>query len=339
MLRRARLSGPAGPLLGVAVGVLVAVVVTLLQDSTYRADASIVLVRQGQPPGSDPELADAAEAAAELFHSRAVAESAALNLRLDESPDELLDRVSLETAPASSLIRVEVDGPTPDAARRAAQEVAEVSTVLYNERFGPETVASIWETPRADEARVSPRPARNLVLGALLGALLAQLALVVSARPRRERPVAAPATASVTVSQAPPPAPVPESRAVEPVAAAPAAESASGTVTQAPPPAPPATPEPAAQPEPEPTPEPEPEPEPARPFVEPRLGEWTVRDVEALLAEQGPAFPDRLDELGFYLASFREVAGPDDPLPGGVEGIVEDVFRDLIERARTTSAA
>ena len=71
MLGRARLSGPAGPLLGVAVGLLAAGAVTLLQDSTYRADASIVLVRQGQPPGSDPRLARAAEAAAELVDSSA----------------------------------------------------------------------------------------------------------------------------------------------------------------------------------------------------------------------------------------------------------------------------
>jgi hypothetical protein len=78
---------------------------------------------------------------------------------------------------------------------------------------------------------------------------------------------------------------------------------------------------------------------PAGPFVEPRLGEWTLRDVELLFAEQGPAFPDRVAELGFYLDSFRDVAGPGGSLPGGVEAVVEDVFRDLIARARTTSPA
>ena len=61
-------------LAGTAAGVAAAAVLTLLQSSTYQADASIALVRQGQPPGDDPALAQAAEAAAELFHSRAVAE-------------------------------------------------------------------------------------------------------------------------------------------------------------------------------------------------------------------------------------------------------------------------
>ena len=82
-------------LAGAAAGLVAAVVVTLLQSSTYRADASIALVRQGQPPGSDPALARAAEAAAKLFHSRAVAEPVLANLRLEESADALLERVSV----------------------------------------------------------------------------------------------------------------------------------------------------------------------------------------------------------------------------------------------------
>ena len=54
---------------------------------------------------------------------------------------------------------------------------------------------------------------------------------------------------------------------------------------------------------------PEPEPQPEGPFVLPHLGEWTVRDVERLLDEQGDAFPDRREELEVYLDSFRGVAG------------------------------
>ncbi len=80
---------------------------------------------------------------------------------------------------------------------------------------------------------------------------------------------------------------------------------------------------------------PEPEPEPAVSFVQPYPGTWTVADVERLLAEQGPAFPERQEELSVYLESFRDVAGPDGLLPVGVEVVVEDVFADLIASART----
>ena len=292
MLGRARLSGPAAPLIGAAAGLLIAVVVTFLQDSTYRADAAIVLVRQGQPPGSDPRLAQAADAAAELFDSRAVAESAIRNLGLDDTPQELLDRIEVDAEEDSSLVRLEVEAPSREEARRTAQEVAEVATVLFNDRFGPETAASVWEPAAAADERVSPKPARNLALGLLIGAL-AGLALALAGLGGRlpSRPVRR--------ARTPAPAPVPQAAvsAPEPVAPAPPAPAAG-------------------------------------PFVVPRFGEWTVADVERLLLEQGDAFPEQRQELEIYLDSFRSVANADGRLPGDVDLVIEDVFADLIDRAR-----
>lgn len=215
MPRRARLSGPAGPLLGVAAGLLAAGAVTVLQDSTYRADASVVLVRQGQPPGSDPQLARAAEAAAQLFASRAVADSAIRNLGLDGSAEDLLERIDVDAQEGSSLVRVDVQAPSREEARRTAQELTEVATVLFNDRFAPQTVASVWEPAGAAEERVSPQPVRNLALGGLIGAL-AGLALALAAlreprppRPARSRPARArkqPPPAQPAPAVAPPPA-------------------------------------------------------------------------------------------------------------------------------------
>ena len=291
MFGRARLSGPAGPLIGAGAGLLVGLAVTLLVDSTYRADASIVLVRQGQPPGSDPQLAQAAEAAAELFDSRAVAESAIRNLGLDETPQELLDRVDVEAADGSSLVRIDVEAPSKGEARRTAQEIAEVATVLFNDRFAPQTAASVWEPAAAAEERVSPKPARNLALGLLIGALVG-LALVLAGlrRPRPPRP-------SRPERTPPTPEPMPQPPAVAPETAPVAASNAG-------------------------------------PFTKPRFGEWTVADVEQLLAEHGDAFPEQREELEIYLDSFRGVAGPDGRLPGDVDLVIEDVFAPLIERAR-----
>ena len=276
MSLRARLSGPAGALLGAAVGLLVAVTVTLLQDSVYRADASILLVRQGQPPGSDPRLAEAADATAELFESRAVAESAIRNLGLDETPHELLDRLDADSGESSSLVRIAVEAPSKDEARRTAPEAAEVATVRFNDRFAPQTTASVWEAAAADEERVSPKPARNLALGLLLGALVGLAIVLVGlfGDERFSRRARAP------TSQAAAPGPT------------------------------------------------------TGPFPLPRSGEWTVADVERLLAEQGDAFPERRDELEVYLDSFRSVAGPDGRLPGDLELVIADVFGPLIERAR-----
>lgn len=294
MLGRARLSGPAAPLLGAAIGLLLGGAVTLLQDSTYRADASIVLVRQGQPPGSDPGLARAADAAAALFDSRAVAESAIRNLGLRGSPRELVDRIRVAAQEGSSLLRIDVDAPSRAEARRTAQEVSEVATVLFNDRFAPETVASVWEPASARDDRVSPKPARNLSLGLLLGALVGIAVALGGLRvPRRP-----PRPASPAPKQTPAP---------------PAAETKEPAVS----PAPVAIPESAVT-----------------PLAVARSGGWTVSDVERLLADQGDAFPEQREELEFYLDSFRSVAGPDGSLPGDVDLVIEDVFAPLIDRAR-----
>lgn len=294
-----RLSRSAAPLIGAAAGLLAAGAFTLLQDSIYRADASLVLVRQGQPPGSDPQLAGAADAAAELFDSRAVAASAIENLGLDESPDELVDRLDVDAEEGSSLVRIEVEAESRERARQVAQEVAEVSSVLFNDRFGPQTVASVWEPASAEGDAVSPAPARNLALGALLGALAGWVPLLLGGRrPSLPGPARKPRK---------PPRPAP----------APAAA------------APPSTP--VEQPAPG---APEPPPEPATgPFVMPGFGAWTIADVERLVAEQGPFFPQRQEEIELYLETFRSVAGAEGRLPGDVDLVIEDVYADLIARS------
>jgi capsular polysaccharide biosynthesis protein len=267
-------------------GIGVALVVTLLQSSTYRASGTLVLTREGRAPGDDPTLAPATAAAVELLGTRGVAESVAANLRLDDSPAELLDRIDVDANAQSSLLHVSVEGDDAQSARRVAQEVTEVFTVLYNTRFGPGVTVSIWEAPAAEEDRVSPHPARNLAFGALAGALAGIALGSLRRRPRR-----------VEQRVVPPPPAEPVRTPVEPAAA------------------------------------------PGRAaFVRPEPGRWTLADVEALVAERAADFPAQREEFDVYLASFRDVAGPDGRLPGGVQVLVEEVFADPIEAARTSAA-
>ena len=295
---RAGLSGSAAPLIGAAAGLLAAGIVTLLQEPAYRADASLVLVRQGQPPGSDPALAAAAATAAELFDTRAVAGSAIENLGLDESPDELLERIDVEAEAEGSLVRIEVDARSEESARRTAQELAEVSTVLFNDRFGPQTVASVWEPASADGDAVSPDPARNLALGALVGALAGWAVLLLRRRGPRPRPLR------------------PRVAVARPRAEPEVYEAPTGAVSTASP----AAPEPPVAPA-------------TGPFVMPGFGEWTIADVERLVAEQGDAFPERREEVELYLDTLRSVAGAEGRLPGEVDLVIEDVFAELIARS------
>ena len=277
---------------GAALGVALALLVTLLQPDVYRATATVVLTRPGAAPGDDPALAAAADAAKKLLASGVVAGSVVRNLRTGETAQELLDKTTVTASSRSSLLDVAVEDGTRDGARRAAQELAEVFTVLYNDRFGAQARASLWDAPEARPPRVSPRPARNLALGLLLGVLGGT-----AVRRRTGRPAPSPAPAPV-------PAPVPV------LAPAPVVELPAPTT---PPPVRVAPPAPQS-------------------FALPARGAWTIGDVERLLAEQGPAFPDSLAELQVYADTMRDVASPDGSLPPGVEALVEDVFADLIAR-------
>ena len=172
----------------VVAGLAVALAVTLLQPTVYRASGTLILTREGRAPGDDPTLAPAAAAAADLLRSRAVAESAAANLRLDETADELLERIDVADPGASSVLRFAVEDDEREAARRAAQEVAAVFSVLYNTRFGPETTVTLWEPPRAAEP--APRSPAAAALAGLGAAGLAGAAGWVLARRRRPTPSA-----------------------------------------------------------------------------------------------------------------------------------------------------
>ena len=324
-----RWSGRLPVLAGTAAGVAAALVLTLLQSSTYRADVSIALVRQGQPPGDDPALARAAEAAAELFHSRAVAEPAIANLRLDESPAELLDRVSVETAAESSLIRISVEAPSRDEARRTAQELTELMTVRFNDRFGPATAATVWEAPRADEDRVSPRPARNLALGALFGALLGALASAVAGR-RRAAPTAGhprePRLEALAAELAERTAALDERvRSITARELALARRAARAAV-----PASPSFEEAAAEPEPEPEPEPAPVPVPVQP--EPLDGApatlWRLEQLVAAKPSEDVYVQSDREATLFLL---RDYAGVDGRIPQQFDGLVWETFGELLD--------
>ena len=100
---------------------------------------------------------------------------------------------------SSSLVRIAVEAPSKEEARRTAQEVAEVATVLFNDRFAPQTTASVWEAAarrrgaRLAEAGPESR-ARRCCLGRSSGSRSCSSASSADERPldvTRRRPAGA----------------------------------------------------------------------------------------------------------------------------------------------------
>jgi hypothetical protein len=86
----------------------------------------------------------------------------------------------------------------------------------------------------------------------------------------------------------------------------------------------PAAPEP---PEPEPTPESAPES-----AVPARAGAWNLEDLQRLVDAETGATPQQAQEWRTYLFLLREHATHDGTLPGSLDGLINDIFADLVDR-------
>jgi O-antigen ligase len=136
---------------------------------------------------------------------------------------------------------------------------------------------------------------------------------------------AAAAAAPQPAVEAPAPGPEPELEAVEPVV-----EEAPRTAPVAPPP----PPEPEAVEEPEPEPEPELQEPPGAFEAALRGGLWHLATLERLNEVYGAQEPERADERGYYVYYLADFTDEDGYLDTSFNAVVEDVFGELIERAR-----
>jgi len=157
--------------------------VSLLEPTRYRAEATVVV---GNSPRSPSRAeADSLATLGELVRSDIVARAALRDLGLeDPSASELIDRLHVRVPAGTSLLVISADAGSRREAERLAQQVGLVFTQLALERF-PQLHASLFGSAHALGGHVSPRWSRNLGGGALVGLLLAALAVSV---PQRRAP-------------------------------------------------------------------------------------------------------------------------------------------------------
>lgn len=115
---------------------------------------------------------------ADLVDTRQLAETVADNLGGDADPGELRDAVSAEVVPETVNLRITATDPDEFRARDIAQAYAEALSDLVAILETPPgrrdalITASIVDDAAVAPTQVSPRPARNLGLGVMLGLLL-----------------------------------------------------------------------------------------------------------------------------------------------------------------------
>jgi hypothetical protein len=259
------------------------------------------------------------------------------------------------------VIAITATDASADRARQLAQEAAVVFGQLVEARFGTSTPE--LHAAGLDSAHVLAGPdrhfLRNGLVGALVGFLLGAAATFLLAGRGREASGAAPAgddgdlenrerlleerLKAVTARERELAKRVGKSAARDKESEARSAELATRERAlddrqaklskqereleeRPPPPPPPPPPEPEPAPEPEPVPTPEPAPERIT-----RAGAWNVNDLERAVAAQSSASAEQAEEWSTYLFFLREHASSDGALPPQFDGLVEDVFGQLVD--------
>jgi len=320
-------------------GLLVGSLVSLLVSGTRRADASVLVSSPAGPPAVKPMLPNLRE----LATSSVVAGNVRSTLRLAESTETLRRHLHATVRPHSEVIAISATDKVADHARQVTQETAVVFAQLVEARFGagkPELHAAVL-----DSAHVLDGPnrhlVRNLLLGGLVGLLLGSAARFVLAssarRPvfagadesdlRRRKQVLEQRVKSVSTRERALAAHAGKLMAREQELEARAAKletserELEARAAVPPPPPPESAPEPVA----------EPASAPAEP-APPRAGAWNLNELQGMVdAETANASPEQAEEWRTYLFFLREHAAPDGALPRSLDGLLSEVFGELLD--------
>ncbi len=319
---------------GVLLGVAVGLIVSLVGSTSRRAEASVLISSPRGNAAVRPLLPNLRE----LATSSVVAGNVRSTLRLKDSAESIRGHLHSSVRPQSEVIVLAATDGNADKARQLAQEAAVVFAQLVEVRFGtatPPLHAAVFDAAHV-LAATDRHFLRNVLIGALVGLLLG--AGAISLLDRGQGVASAASSAGVS----------PEAAAdlrrreksleqrVEQVTArerelarrvgelaARQRELEERDATE---------PEPEPEPEPPPVPvEPTPAPEPveAAPAA-PSGGRWNLQDLVRLVEENSDASTDRAEEWRTYLFFLRGHAAADGSLPAQFDGLVNDVFGDLL---------
>ena len=340
---------------GVLAGIVLAMLVSLLGSTSRKAEAKVLITSPAGTAAVRPLLANLRE----LATSGVVAGNVKSTLRLPESAESLRRHLDASVRPGSEVIAITATDASADRARQLAQEAAVVFGQLVEARFGTSTPE--LHAAGLDSAHVLAGPdrhfLRNGLIGALVGFLLGAAAMFLLAGRGREAS-AAPAgddgdlrkrerlleerLKAVTARERELAKRVGKAAARDKESEATSAELAAREralddrqaklakqerdLEERPAPPPPPPPPPPPEPEPEPVPTPEPAPERIT-----RAGAWNVDDLERAVAAQPNASAEQAEEWSTYLFFLREHASSDGALPPQFDGLVEDVFGQVVD--------
>lgn len=170
-----------------AVCVAAALALSVAQKPVYRAATKIVIGQGGGlvQPGFANSIQPYTATMSDLISSDIVAKNVIDSLHLDLTPHALLAKISTSINPQTAVVDVYVDDHDKTQAVRIDQQVATVFSRLVTDRFGRASAASgttqplsanVFDPAHLLPGRISPKPARNVVIAFVLGLILGLVA-------------------------------------------------------------------------------------------------------------------------------------------------------------------
>lgn len=171
-------------LAGLLAGLLAAGGLSYFLPSQYAAPVTLMITAQA--PTDPASAAQGLEISdqrmntyVELMRSRRLAGDVISGLALPVTPEQLVERIRVTTAPNSALLTATVTDSTPDQAIRVANTVADqfIRNVAEIEQppdpvRPPQVIAQVFEPAQPPADLVAPRPLLYLILGATIGLAL-----------------------------------------------------------------------------------------------------------------------------------------------------------------------
>ena len=164
-------------LLAVVVCVGVAVGVSFGQDPVYQASIKILVGQeQGlvQDPAQIPNLQELTVTMSEAVATRSVAQGVVERLNLEESPEDLVDDMSVEVIPDTQFIEVSYTDTDPERAQRIVNAIGQEFSRRISE-VSPQVsaiTATVWERAVVPEVPVRPNPVLYSLIAAVLGSMV-----------------------------------------------------------------------------------------------------------------------------------------------------------------------
>lgn len=114
-----------------------------------------------------------------VVEGRPVLEQVIENLTLQEDYAELAEKVELNNPSDSRILQIIVKDMDPNRAKLIADEIAKIASAFISEKMDQDP-PTIIQNGYADGKPVSPNIVKNTVIGALLGAVLAMMIVIIS---------------------------------------------------------------------------------------------------------------------------------------------------------------